>query len=247
MSAALGVLTCNRPAFCEKTLRAVQRRLALELEAIYVYDDASDPKFDGGYRRAFARCPDADIVRATQNRGCAAGKNVLLNRMLFETDADWLFLLEDDIVPRSSEAVSGYIAACEQSGWAHLSYAHHGPANRSGPVAVDGAVALYRHYVGAFCIYGREALQTVGLFDESFTNAFEHVEHTLRLARAGFTDPRPWHVADATGSEQWLSEIPGSIEHSAIRPRPDWKSNIESALRYWRSTKPETFRMLWPA
>jgi hypothetical protein len=37
--------------------------------------------------------------------------------MMLADGADWLFLLEDDIVIASPEAVSGYLRACEESGF----------------------------------------------------------------------------------------------------------------------------------
>jgi GT2 family glycosyltransferase len=178
------------------------------------------------------------------NHGVAHSKNRLLEEMLAD-GADWLFLLEDDILITSPQAVSGYLRACRESGLAHLSYAHHGPANADGPREVDGGVSYYRHYVGAWCVYSRQCLEDVGLFDEGFTNAWEHVQHTLRLAEAGYTEPRPWYVADATGSEFWLKEIPGSFDNSAIRPRADCQANIDDGLSHWRVSSPETYELIF--
>jgi GT2 family glycosyltransferase len=238
----LGILTYSRPTYLEKVCRSVTKHL--QVDRVYIHDDGSDPKYAGSYKRAFKRLPDAVLQLDPVNRGCAQAKNALLHQML-EDGADWLFLMEDDILITSPEAVSGYLRACETSGLQHLSYAHHGPMNVSGAKEVDGSVSYFPHYVGAWSVYSRESLEDVGLFDEHFVNAWEHVELTLRLARAGYTDPRPWFAADATGSENWLTEIPGSIEDSVIRPRYDWQSNIDSGLQYWRENDPETYGMIF--
>jgi hypothetical protein len=154
--------------------------------------------------------------------------------------ADWLFLCEDDLIVQSPDAIRGYLSAAATSGMHHLSFAHHGPANAGGAVEVDETISYYPHSIGAWCLYSRESLETVGLFDESFNCAWEHVELSLRLARAGFTSGA-YRYADATGSQDWISEIPGSIEKSSIRPRPDWQANIRNGLIYWRDAKPDTF------
>jgi hypothetical protein len=163
---------------------------------------------------------------------------------MLETDAEWLILAEDDILVTSPEAVTGYIRAAESASFHHLSYAHHGPANDGIVPETEGLVSFYPHSIGAWCLYSRECLESVGLFDEHFHNAWEHVELTLRLARAGFTSGS-YRFADAAGSEGWLQELPNSIEKSSIRPRPDWQSSIVNGLRYWQDNKPDTFSDLF--
>jgi hypothetical protein len=52
-------------------------------------------------------------------------------------------------------------------------------------------------------------------------------------------------VADATGSDLWLEEIPGSFENSAIRPRADYQANIDGGLAHWRASSPETYELIF--
>ncbi|GAC1530925.1 MAG: hypothetical protein NVS3B1_23640 [Marmoricola sp.] len=237
---AVGVVTCNRPEFCARVLEAVEGLRGVD--ATYVHNDGSDPKHRDGYWSAYGEST-ATVCHDPVNRGVAKAKNALLRAML-EDGADWLFLVEDDILPQA-EAIWHYLEACQRSGFQHLSFAHHGPANDGPPLDVNGPVTCWPNYVGAFTVYGREALEKVGLMDEGFTNAWEHVEHTLRLARAGFTDPRPWHAADATGSEDLVHEISSSPKDSVICPRPDWRENIEAGRKHWRASSPNTYQMLW--
>lgn len=234
---ALGIVTYNRPQFFEKTAKAVAKHLGNY--PLYVYDDGSDAKHHGAYVRGFKALPDAHLVFGGQNRGVAHAKNQLLARML-DDNADWLVMVEDDVAPRSDQAVAHYVAACEASGLHHLSFAHHGPANAKGPVGQDGPVEFYPHAVGAWCIYSAECLQKAGLLDEGFVNAWEHVEHTLRLAEAGYTSGA-FRFADATGSREHVAELPRSIETSVIRPRTDWSANIVNGLAYWKAQHPNTF------
>ena len=58
-------------------------------------------------------------------------------------------------------------------------------------------------------------------------------ELTKRIGDEGFCPPFGLFI-DAAGSKDWLEEIPGSIDYSAIRPRDDWQKNIDEGLKYWK-------------
>jgi hypothetical protein len=230
----------------EKCAKAAVKHLSGVVDDWYVYNDGSDAKHHGAYERAYK--PFAHLhsllTKSSANYGVAYAKNRLLEQMLYD-GADWLFLLEDDIRVLDERAVTGYIDAAEKSGLDHLSFAHHGPANADGPIAVEvDGVAFYPHAVGAWCLYSRDCLKAVGLFDEKLVNAWEHVEHTMRLAVAGYTTG-PYRFADAAGSQLWLEELPNSIAKSSIRPRPDWHANIVNGLAHWRQARPDTFALVF--
>jgi hypothetical protein len=87
-------------------------------------------------------------------------------------------------------------------------------------------------------MYTRNIINKVGYFDDNFMNAFEHVEHTFRIAKAGLTVQWPLH-ADITNSRNYIQEIPDSIKNSSIRVREDWLPNIILALDYWESKDKE--------
>ena len=239
MSVSIGVTTFNRPEYLRKCLRAIQQYVAPLCDSIYIHNDGSDKKFHAEYQRAYARLPGAIIQDSPVNEGVAKSKNHLLRSML-ESGSTWLLLCEDDILVKSPEAVTAYVAACEDSGLDHLSFALHGPANQGGPVRADDTLAYYPHSIGAWCIYSRRCLEDVGLFNENLHNAWEHVELSLRLARAGYTTGA-YEYADVVHSERFLTEIPGSIEKSSIRPRSDWQSSIRNGLQYWAENMPDTF------
>ena len=245
MRVAVGIATYNRPDMLEKTAKAATKHLEGVVDRWYVYNDGSDPKHAGSYKRAYKplEAVGARVIDCPQNGGVAHAKNELLRWMLGD-GADWLFLLEDDIRVLDPRAVTGYIEACEYSGLEHLMFAHHGIGNVGGPLDSDGLVSFYEHAIGAWCVYSARAIEKVGFFDERLVNAWEHVEHSLRLAVAGFTTG-PYRWGDATGSQDWLTEVPGSIDKSSIRPRADWHRNIVNGLDYWRAAKPDTFNLMF--
>jgi hypothetical protein len=232
---AVGILTYNRPHYFEQVVDAAIAHFS-SVADLYVYNDGSSPNHE--YQRIFARLPaSVKVIDAPENLGVGRAKNALLRAMM---DHDYLFLLEDDVIPLSPRGVTGYLEASRRSGLEHLSFAHHGPENARGPLGVDGWVELYPAPVGAWCMYTRRSLESVGLMDEQFRNVWEHVEHTHRLAKAGFTTPYG-RFADARGSASWFKEIPGALETSTIRTSAGWNQRILDGLEYWARKDPEHF------
>jgi hypothetical protein len=184
------------------------------------------------------------VCDSHENRGIAASKNALLKAM---KDYEYVFILEDDIIPLSPSAIIEYVKASLRTGIEHFSFAHHGPANASGSVGASGWVEFYPNAIGAFCMYTRRAIETVGYLDENFHNAWEHVEHTHRLAKAGLTSPF-WWFADVYGSRRWFREIPQAIESSTIRNNPAWRRHRSRRTRQGgllrQSGEPSTARGL---
>ena len=83
-----------------------------------------------------------------------------------------------------------------------------------------------------FVFTQKNALQDIGLYDESYTNAFEHVDHSYELAKASYSTPY-WWWADIENSMDYVTEQACSEDSSAIRPRSDWQSNIhKSAITF---------------
>jgi GT2 family glycosyltransferase len=245
----LGITTYNRPEFAEKCAKAIATKLPGVVDAVYLYNDGSDAKHRGAYERTYKPLlkMNAQIIVSPHNQGVAHAKNSLLRQML-EDECTWLFLIEDDILVRNPRCITSYIRIAEQNGLHHLSWAHHGPANVAGPVAVDGEVAFYEHSIGAFTMFSRQCLLEAGLFDEQLVNAWEHVEHELRLIEQGYLPgAAAWRYPDALGSQDWLAEAHNAIERSSIRVRDDWLTNIRNGLRHWQDTNPSTYNMLFGA
>ena len=88
--------------------------------------------------------------------------------------------------------------------------------------------------VGAFCYYHRSCLDDVGLFDDTYLNAFEHVDHSYMLAKKGYSTPY-WWWADVANSYDYLDELSCSEDTSIIRQRDDWQYNINKSAEYFIS------------
>ena len=87
-------------------------------------------------------------------------------------------------------------------------------------------VALYEHTVAMFSFFTCEVLEKVGYIDEDFYNAWEHVDHTYRIIKAGYHPPF-WWFADIANSADYLTEAPGAIDNSSIANKTEqWEKNV---------------------
>jgi GT2 family glycosyltransferase len=225
----IGIITCNRPDFANKCVLALHANNEKEYfhEAILVNDGKEITEYDLSFVPTFNN---------KTNIGVGRSKNKAF-KYLLDKGCDHIFLIEDDIIVKDLNVFQAYIDARNKTGIQHFNFGYHGPANKAGisggkpsPRYVidygDIKIAINQHSVGAFCYYTREVLEKVGLIDENFHNAFEHVEHDYRIAKAGFCTPY-WNWPDLANSIDYLDEIECSEKSSSIRPRKDWQENIQ--------------------
>ena len=146
--------------------------------------------------------------------------------------------IEDDMIILDSSVFSKYIEAYKVSGIHHFNYGPGSPFNRKQDIQFDlhnrhllkqdsepkpkmildyktVKVSLFEHTVAMFSFFTREVLDKVGLFDDAFYNAWEHVDHTYRIIKAGYHPPF-WWFADLHNSHEYITEAPGAIDNSSI-------------------------------
>ena len=235
----VGVITCNRQDFYEKCLHSIKKCNVDEI--VTVNDGAPYKKIKGKVGK---------YIQHKENKGVGITKNEAFKHLL-KAGCEHIFLVEDDIVVNNTDVFVKYIDTSEKSGLKHLMFGYHGPANKDPQTKKpkqrvtiqytdDCAVALNTHCVGAFCYYHKSVLDNVGLMDEQFKNAWEHVEHSLQLVKAGYI-PAYWWWPDVANS--YLDELACSEENSTIRwddpeskiPKEDWLENIEKGAQYFYS------------
>ena len=178
-------------------------------------------------------------------------------KYLLDEGCEHIFIMEDDILIQNEEVFNAYIKASILTGIKHLNYALQGPANKKGATGFENLedrakqenltepnprqiikysddieIALYPNSVGAFSYYQREALEKVGLFDEFYKNAWEHVDHTMEAFKKGFTSPY-WWFADINKSWEYIKDIEGCIENSTIGHTDEWKENFQRGYHHF--------------
>jgi GT2 family glycosyltransferase len=231
----IGILTRNRPEFLNYLLETLKPCSSSIDEHIIINDGNRIDLAEG--------CTYTNIIHNDTNLGVCKSKNKAL-KYLLEKDCDHIFLIEDDMLIKREDIFQAYIHLAQKSGLHHLMFGYHGPANKGGisggkpqPRLIidygDCKLALNPNCVGSFCYYTKESLNKVGLFDENFYQAFDHVEHTYRLSKAGFCTPY-WWWPDLANSMDYIDEQECSEKSSAIRFAPKWQENIQKAAEYFK-------------
>jgi len=220
----VGVITCNREKFFQKCISHIP-----PVDSIIVINDGLP------YRNTKYPAHVTNIIQHKTNYGVTKSKNEAL-RYLLDQGCTHIFLHEDDIYIKDNSILEKYIKAAEVSRILHLNYAYHGPGNRdeSGmPVYrtvvtyPDGIkISLNRNIVGALSYYHRTVLEKVGLMDERFKNALDHVDHTYQIIKAGYHPPF-WWFADYHESHKYVDDQDKTLGKSVIRRKLTWKLRVK--------------------
>jgi GT2 family glycosyltransferase len=241
----VGLITCNKPDRIALSAPTIPN-----VDCLVVVNDGS-PYSSDLYPK------NAEIIQHSKNMSVGVSKNDAM-RYLIQQGCDHIFIMEDDVLIKKPDVFEAYIKAAQASGIWHLNYALQGPANRkqiqmggmditkrgellqtSEPnpkvkVDYDGnELAFYPNSVGAFSYYLKTVIKAVGYHDEQFYNAWEHVEHTYRVIKAGLHPPF-WWFADLANASEYLDDIPGCIEQSTIAHTPEWIQNFQKGMAYFK-------------
>ena len=237
MKIGVGIITCNRPEFFRECFKSLPKD---KIDEIVVVNDGKPLPFD---------ISKGVVLDNPKNVGVGVSKNRAL-KYLFDKGCDYIFLLEDDMLVKRDDVFEAYINAYKQSGIHHFNYGPGSPFNRRQTIQdfdlhnrhlldqhsepnpkmivdyKDVKVALYEHTVAMFSFFTREVIEKVGYIDEEYYNAWEHVDHTYRIIKAGYHPPF-WWFADIANSDQYLTEAPGAIDNSSIANKTEqWEKNV---------------------
>jgi len=224
--------------YCTYKRKDNWKRLVLKQEwaSEFVVVNDGTPYPDGTYPEF------CHIIQHKNNRGIGVSKNDAMKHLLSK-GCEHIFLVEDDIIIKDPACFQKYIDLSKVSGIKHLNYGYHGPANLANDkpnpkfgIEYDdnNKMAINFHCVGAFSYYHRSVLEQVGLMDETFVNAWEHVEHSYRIIRRKMHPPF-WNFADVWESNRFFDEIGTVDTTSVIRKDNVHQRNIQLGMQYFQA------------
>jgi glycosyltransferase involved in cell wall biosynthesis len=244
----VGIVTCDRPEYLKNLLNSIDA-CESEIDEIVVVDD--------GKKQTAHTVFDGTIIGTTGRTGVAKAKNLAIENLLGK-DCDYIFIIEDDMIVIDKSVFQQYIKAHKISGIHHFNYGPGSPFNRKQKIKnfdlhnrhlldqhtepnpkltinyKDCTIALYEHTVAMFSFFTKEVLQDVGLIDERYYNAWEHVDHTYEIIKKGYHPPF-WWFADLANSHELLTEAPGAIDNSSIANKTDeWQKNVQSGMEIYK-------------
>jgi glycosyltransferase involved in cell wall biosynthesis len=226
-----GIVTYNRPALLKKLYDSLPAEI---IDRVVIIND-------GDVYPEFSAYDSEVFFNNETNLGVGKSKNRALSRLM-DAGCEHLFLIEDDIYIKSPEVFELYILTSTLTGIQHLNYSQHGLMNKT-PSGEANAVyridygnginlPLYRHCVGAFSYYSKRSLEAAGLMDETYHNAFEHVDHTLAIINQNMHPPF-WFFADIDNSQLYLGDEPWTLEGSTISSDTLHRKNALAAIEHF--------------
>lgn len=218
----LAIITCNREELFQSALKSLPK-----VDYNVVINDGKP------LRERCDKLKIDDYIQHKKNVGIGKSKNEAL-KMMMDAGCDHLFISEDDVEIIDTEICYKYIQASKLTGIKHFNYAYHGPDNKdengnskSRMIIQYKEILIGLHYYlgGAFSYYHKDVIEKVGYLDERFKNYHEHVEHTLRIIKAGYHPPF-WWFADLAESQKMIRDLDPDLTRSVIR-----KNKIVYGLR----------------
>lgn len=220
----LGLITCDRPDFFKKSSDSL-----FKLDCIKIIVDDGKNKVSTLLDKKDTKTPKSGVGKA---------KNIALQHLIDE-DCEHIFLMEDDIEILDEKVFELYIKASESTGIKHFNFALHGNHNldylgrpnvrKTINYPNNTRINLYPNVLGAFSYYHVDVLKDIGLMDENFYNALEHVDHTYQIIKKKYHPPFRW-FADVEGSRSYLKDIVPDHQQSKIRNESDFMKTFQTAL-----------------
>lgn len=228
MDIGCGLITCDRPDFYQKSVTSLLHSVQeIKMDYIIINDGNDKLPFYPPY-----------FSETKGREGVAKAKNIALKTLL-DNGCEHIFLMEDDIEIIDSQVFDLYINASKSTGLKHFNYGLHGnhnidlrgnPSIRKTVTYLDQTqIDLYPNLLGAFSYYHRSVLEDIGLFDEGYYNAMEHVKHTYDASLKGYTTPWRW-FADVNGSSKYLKDIVPDHKKSIIRENKNFQEIFKKGL-----------------
>lgn len=214
----IGIITCNRFEFFKKCVDSIT-----DVDCIVTVNDGSPYKYYG---------KSNEVVEHKQNVGVGITKNDAL-RYLLDKKCHHIFLIEDDMEITDNNVFEKYIRASKESGLQHLLFQYHcgGSTKILSKKYINEEIDFFRRCVGSFNYYTSDVLNEVGVFDEKYVNASEHVDHTYRIIMAGFL-PVFGAFPDITRSFKYIKEQ-GGLDASCIRNGENVYENTLKSLNHF--------------
>ena len=244
----IGIVTCDRPAYFKRCINSIPDGVG----TVVVVNDGKP------YDNSLYPSKIMEVIQHRSNMCVGISKNEALTHLI-KSDCDYLFLIEDDTEILRPDVFDTYIKTAELSGLWHMNFGPGSPFNRrqttikydlydrnlldkySTPnprliiqYAGGAQVALYKHSVAMFSFFVKDIIEKIGFHDEMYINAWEHVDLTYRIIKAGMHPPF-WWFADVWDSTQFLKEIEGALENSTIsKDAIKWEENIVKGREYYK-------------
>jgi glycosyltransferase involved in cell wall biosynthesis len=232
----IGLITCNREDFFTQALESIP---AGKFKRVYVVDASdADQKYAEKYRSKYG----FKLISPSKRVVVGVAKNMALRRMQKDGIVHF-FLMEDDVRIINEDIAEKYIETANTSGiWGTLAHNGHGNGNRDSDgnvepkntVTYDNGVKVdfFEHSVQPFVYIHRNIIKHVGLFDEFYKNAIEHLDHYKLQEVKRLGSYYHWFPSPADCGDD-IEDIDENHEGSVIRRDESWQRDLEEGAKHF--------------
>jgi hypothetical protein len=174
------------------------------------------------------------VAHDTNKMGVAYQKNKCLEAL---KECDYVFLFDDDCFPIEDGWVDAYISEYIRTGNHHFLKINETPSIEIKEV-IDG-ITSWTNCAGCMMFLTRSAIQTVGMFDESFGRyGYEHAEYTNRIYQNKFN--LFGQYLSCTGNDKiYALDLQGvgsfNIKHKSSMPFKEMLESVKKAEAVYKN------------
>jgi hypothetical protein len=213
----VGIVTYNRPERFKEAFDAIQNPL---IDRYYHVKDGGSPKYNN-YK---------DLHQLPENKGVGVCKNIIIDNLINQ-GCEHIFVLEDDCLI-TNEGVWRYcIDFSKHTGLLHFNWNNYREEDKNHvKVMFPEFEALISYNVEAnFSYFHRDFLKEIR-FDETYVNAWEHVDLEYQGVLKGFSPAFRMFVSPFHLSQFMRVNDAGK---SSIVGYPLHKERIVEGYNYW--------------
>jgi len=184
--------------------------------------------------------PRTNWIQHNENNYPSVCRNDCLT-FLLNRDCEHIFLIEDDMILKSSDIFDKYITASKESGLKYFSFVSTAwesgtPEKRTPRLKVeyskDVSISFYRNMCNEFTYHHRSCFETVGLYDSNFRDPFD-IDMAYRESSQIYCAPF-WWFADISDSDQYIMNNPNAKSRlQADRPDGSREQHIQKEWKYF--------------
>lgn len=191
----------------------------------------NDPKFINNSKVLYKNILD--------NCGVGHNKNEAI-KLLLQQNIDHIFIIQDDVLIKKEEVFKQYIDTAKKFNIQHLNFCSRLLNNiQQKPIFTlninqNYGLDFYKNLCGMFEYFTKKCIEQVGLMNQRYINALQHVEHTYRICLHNMYIPKFHLFADIKNSFDYLEDT--GNETTIQNKSEQYKQNLMNAFNLFKQT-----------
>lgn len=223
----VGIVTYNS----EDYYKALYESLPFDKIDVLVTVNGGD-KYKGSYK--------GNWIQHSENVYPSVCRNDCIN-FLLQRNCEHIFIIEDDMILKSSDIFDKYIQASKESGLKYFSFVSTSwesgePGKRTSRLTVEYknnvSISFYKNMCNEFTYHHKTCYEKTGLYDTNFRDPFD-IDLAYRESRQDYAAPF-WWFADITNSDELIMNNPNAVSRlQGVRPDGSREQRIQKEWEYF--------------